>query len=202
MMARFLAWLFSDQWLELILDFRADYEPILPPSLLLITIIWSFLGHGLYKNILFRYFFSVVIEGYTRARMVSDLLFSEETIEMLLATWLEYDPDGKGYIEAKQFIDFLVSLKPPLFPNSEDLNKILISLDKELMKIYKPNYPNMHEQVLGIEIPTSRERNSMNLKSRIPYYRSQGSQHIFTVTHFFLLCRLYNIPVYNYNKKT
>ena len=197
---RFLSWLFSNEWLDHTSDFLNSMTGVSGTAYVCLTI-WVYLGQVLYKNICFRYFFSVVIQGYSSARSVSDLLFNEEIRETLMAAWLDFDPESKGFIEARYFFDFVVSLKPPLFPSKEDLNKIFIHLDKELNKRYPPPYPDPPSQGIAIHNQGGNYRNSMNLNSRIPYYKSASGSHAFTATQYFLLGRMMNIPVYNYGKK-
>lgn len=193
----FTTWIFSNDWLELLQEYFQtikDHPPVLAVSLR----VWVLLGHTLYTNMVFRYFFAVVIQGYTKARSTSQLLINDETLDPLLQAWCRLDPLATGCIEAGHLLRMLIELKHPLSLLPEDLYKALTVIEDGLKKVYPANYP-FHN--LNVDIPNEGMDKSVELVSRAPYLKSLDGELVFTVPQYFLLCRHFNVNVYVMNNK-
>lgn len=151
----------------------------------------------LLKHVVFSFFFGVVISSTrhlpesTMANRIKAFIFNEETLEQLVAAWMEHDPDGTGLMEASNYIDFVLNLKHPIALNSQDLKKKLKSLSLDLRAIYTNMAPENQEantRAAGFENP--------NFITRQTFKENREKSINLTVDQFFVYCRLYNVPIY------
>jgi hypothetical protein len=123
--------------------------------------------------------------------------------ETLLATWVIFDPQGKGYILAKDYIAFMLALKPPLVLGPDDYGKKYIQMSRELDKIYHMGYPsNEQDGYLDMDAKTAKEREAKIKKSPYSiYYKDEEGNKEMTFVKCFTLCRIYNVNLYIHNKQ-
>ncbi len=123
-LAHFISWLYDNTWFELIYQFIDNFDTYkwFPRYL---SILFIFLSHAFFKNMVHRLFISVVMEGYRKTHAMSDFIFNEEVINLLIKRWQQYDPEARGYISVSHYFHFLVNLPQPLRLNQEDMLKKL-----------------------------------------------------------------------------
>ena len=199
-----IAWIFDNQWITLIQNFKHAYS-YRPEGLVVVTTIVLYLLHAFAKNVLVRFYLSIVIGSYKRAKAINDFAFDDEAAERLLQSWVLYDQQGRGYIPAKEYFNFIISLKTPLVLNSEEYFKKYMNICKDLENVYPAGYPNMDDE----DYPElSAKERAKDLESRMignfpqgVYFKSDEGNKELTVLQFFVLSRIYNVNVYVYQRQ-
>lgn len=201
----FLTWVFDNDWLFQMEDYmKSEARGMGAVSKVILSII-IYVGQFIYKHVVYRYFFSLVIGGYTKSREANEYLVTVDNTDILLQTWLQYDPESKGYIEVQEYFTMIINLPPPFFPPQEDLFKCFAILSKHLETIYPVNYPIFQEM-------DDEEREAMaSLRERIgfgthnlprsSYFTNADNSRVFSVGQYFMIGRLLNLNVYQINKK-
>lgn len=131
--------------------------------------------------------------GYQQSRAINEFAFDDDRIEKLLKVWLFYDPDGKGCISAKDYIKLIVSLKPPLKIDTDAIGRKLQEMENILGNTYKGFYPFNND----VDYQMNRDNKMLaGVSSQSRYYRSDDDSISLSVNQYFLMCRVYNVPVY------
>ena len=200
----FLTWMFDNEWLFQLEDYIKLNMIGASRAISVLSTILIYFGQFIFKNVIYRFFFSVVIGGYTKSREANEYLVTEENIDILLQAWLQHDAEGKGYIEVQNLLSLLIELPPPFFPNQEDLLRSFNLQDKELESKYPLNYPFFQEmdEIEKETLMSLRDKAGIGQAlPRSPYFRSIDSSRVFSVAQYFLIGRLMNLNIYQLNKK-
>lgn len=201
LVGQMIAWIFDNRWPVLIQDFEAAYA-FRPQGLVVCLTVALYLFHAFAKHVLASFYMSIVIGSYKRAKAINDFAFDDEVAERLLQSWVLYDPQGRGYIPAKEYFNFIISLKSPLVLTAEEYSKKYLLISKELEKVYPPGYPNLEEEEY---VEANNKERANDLEARIignfpqgVYFKGEDGQKQLTVLQFFVLSRIYNVNVYLY----
>lgn len=187
---------FDSEWVVIIQEFHRIVPKLGNTELALLSWI-LYIVQIFIKHVLFQLFTSVVISSYQQSRAINDFAFDEDRIEKLLKVWLFYDSDGKGYISAKDYIKFIVSLKPPLKIDSDAIGRKLQEMEQTLGQTYKGFYPFNND----VDYQMNKDNKMLaGVSSQSRYYRSDDESISLSVNQYFLMCRVYNVPVYPIEK--
>lgn len=127
-------------------------------------------------------------------------MFNEEVMKALLSAWRVYDPTGSGMMPAKDYISFLLNLKPPVSLNKDEIKKLLKATADSLKYTYREGYPNQVTESI-VTTPRSEKAEHMELVTRRIFIESRDRSIKFTVEDFCNFCRVYNVPLYKHNQQ-
>lgn len=74
------------------------------------------------KLLVLNSFLAIIIEGYSRSKIVNDLIVGKQEIDDFLQIWEEYDPDATGFISPENYLFLIKELEPPLGLKDEEIN--------------------------------------------------------------------------------
>lgn len=132
------------------------------------------------------------------AASAKEFVYSDDLVEQLLSVWRVYDPAATGMISPKDYISFLLDLKPPLSLAKDELKKLLKATAASQQYIYRQGYPNQTAEQLATT-PGSAKVEHAELITRRVFIQSRDKSIDFTVEDFCNYCRVYNVPLYKVN---
>lgn len=168
-----ISWVWEHNWYRVLTNFQAHFQSKGPTvSGLVFTLVITF--QIICSQLVLPLITAVIIEGYKRYRALNEYIFNEQTISTLADAWSQFDENGEGLINIKDYFKLMPSLDEPLTMDPDNLFKRL-----------------------GITIQDWED----SISSKIVLRDAQGSFQ-FTTKQFFFFFKVYNVPIYQIESKS